>query len=196
MKRMITTMTIGLLLAGCSGEPAAPSTNDSEAENGAVETTAPIRASWPQSLSPFGDGYPSAGDPCRRVGESAATVDYLDDSADLVGCPSKEDAAALGGREVATVDGITLVSVRSKGAAPVSAAADVIRGKGGLEEKCKAEVARVTEARVIGTNRIEESQAAVEIYVNVEGAAAPWVCRGTRGGKVEGVEFTGSEGAL
>lgn len=66
---------------------------------------------------------------------------------------------------------------------------DTIRGKGGLEEKClKAVAAEGT--TVIGTNRIEESQAAIEVYVNVEGGQAPWRCRGNRDGTVESVEYT------
>ena len=32
-------------------------------------------------------GYRGHDDPCRRFGESAATADWLDDAADLVGCP-------------------------------------------------------------------------------------------------------------
>ena len=65
----------------------------------------------PESLAPFGDGFPNAGDPCRTLCESAATVNCLDDSARLVGCPTAEAAAALGGTTVANIEGVTLVSV-------------------------------------------------------------------------------------
>jgi len=66
---------------------------------------------WPTTLTPLGDGYPAVGAPCRRVGESAATIDFLDHTAILVGCPTQDDALQLGGKVIATVDGITLVSV-------------------------------------------------------------------------------------
>jgi len=66
---------------------------------------------WPDTLTPLGDGYPASGAPCRRIGESAATIDFLDHTALLVGCPKQDDALQLGGKVIATVDGITLVSV-------------------------------------------------------------------------------------
>jgi hypothetical protein len=66
---------------------------------------------WPTTLTPLGDGYPAVGAPCRRVGESAATSNFLDHTALLVGCPTQAAALQLGGKVIATVDGITLVSV-------------------------------------------------------------------------------------
>ncbi len=64
----------------------------------------------------FGDGYRIKGDACRRVGEDDFTNQFLDDAADLVGCP--EDAENLGvfvtdtgAIEVARKDGFILYSV-------------------------------------------------------------------------------------
>ena len=39
----------------------------------------------------FGTGYRADGDPCRRVGESGFTNQFLSDSADLVGCPADQE---------------------------------------------------------------------------------------------------------
>ena len=107
---------VALLLGGCGGMPTDNSTADHSApRTGATTATA---FAWPPSLVPFGDGYPAAGNSCRRVGESAATSDYLDDSAILVGCPGRPaDPAATAilsatkGRVVAEVDGVTLISL-------------------------------------------------------------------------------------
>ena len=68
------------------------------------------------SLPLFGDGYRFKGDACLRVGEDSYTNQFLDDSADLVGCP--EDLENLGvfvidynAVEVARRDGYVLYSV-------------------------------------------------------------------------------------
>ncbi len=76
--------------------------------------TAPTTA--PSTLPFFGDGYRFTGDACRRIGEDAYTNQFLDDSADLVGCPA--DLENLGvfvidfnAQEVARRDGYVLYSV-------------------------------------------------------------------------------------
>lgn len=97
-------MLAGLWLGGCGAETPSPKTE------GTAKGEATAFA-WPASLPMFGDGFPTAGDACRRIGESPVTIDYLDDSASLVGCPTAEDAAKLGGAILKQVDGVTLVSV-------------------------------------------------------------------------------------
>jgi hypothetical protein len=108
--RAPTGMVALLLLASCGQAPVA---DTSEPE--AAPTVATI---WPAGLTVMGDGFPAAGDPCRRLGESALTADYLDDSAVLVGCPGvaagPEASAILAGpgtRVVGTVENITLISI-------------------------------------------------------------------------------------
>ncbi|WP_369025833.1 hypothetical protein [Qipengyuania sp. RANM35] len=202
--RILLASAAALALSACGG-----STEETPVE----EVTTSEAVAIPESLAPFGDGYPNAGDPCRRLGESAATSNYLDDSADLVGCPTEADAEALGGKVVGNVDGVRLVSVPMGDAnagmsspvgenGPVEAASApkpkevAIRGPSGLEGKCAMKVGKETGARVIGTNRIEESEAAIAIFINVEGGEAPWQCLAYRDGTIGDIMYTGSEGAM
>ena len=69
-----------------------------------------------QTLPFFGEGYRVPGDPCRRLGEDAYTNQFLDHTADLVGCPESYPGLATfvaetGAREVARRDGFILYSV-------------------------------------------------------------------------------------
>lgn len=78
---------------------------------------APMTAGDPAAELPFfGDGYRAEGDPCRRVGEDAFTNQFLDDAADLVGCPADMENLGVfvtetGAVLVATVGGTNLYSV-------------------------------------------------------------------------------------
>ena len=100
MKAPVLAAVLAMPLIACSGNADTP-------DNGDPQEIAEI----PESLAPFGDGYPASGDPCRQLGEAEATSQYLDDSALLVGCPSEASAEALGGTVVGNVDGVRLVSV-------------------------------------------------------------------------------------
>jgi hypothetical protein len=65
---------------------------------------------------PLLGGYRDPADACRLVGESAATVDHLDDAADLVACPERSDDLGVfvtetGAIEVARLGGHVLYSV-------------------------------------------------------------------------------------
>ncbi len=91
----------------------------SACEEGSPEAAS--NAEIPAKLRPFGDGFPVKGSPCRRLGESPATSNYLDHTRILVGCPGTRESAvvqtviAKGGHIVADIDGVVMLSV------PVSA---------------------------------------------------------------------------
>lgn len=106
----LSSISALLLLSACGSTTEATNSLDGATndDSGAVTTVA---GAWPSSLNVVGDGFPTPGAPCRIIGETAATVDFLDDSATLVGCFIKADADKLGGKQVGVVDGVTLVSV-------------------------------------------------------------------------------------
>lgn len=82
-----------------------------------VGACAPAPMEPPESTLPFfGDGYPNAGDPCRRLGEAEATAEYLDHTADLIGCPAdmtdlEAFMAETGAAEAFMQDGYIALSV-------------------------------------------------------------------------------------
>jgi len=101
LQTRLIAITATLILSACQH---ASNTSDTHADKAKQQT-------WPASLTVVGNGFPNPGDACRKIGESAATVNYLDHTATLAGCLSKDDAEKLGGRVVATIDGVILVSV-------------------------------------------------------------------------------------
>jgi hypothetical protein len=106
MNKLIVPIIGALALSAC-GQPATKG-----AKNGAATDAEPaVMATIPAALLPYGDGYPRTGDPCRKLGESDPVRDWLDDSTILVGCPTASAAAALNGKQVGTVDGISIVSL-------------------------------------------------------------------------------------
>jgi hypothetical protein len=115
LKAMVWAMSLGtalLAIAACGQAPPAPA-DTSEPQQPVMQATV-----WPAGFVVMGDGYPNPGDPCRRLGESALTADYLDDSAILVGCAGAEGeaaakalAAATGGQVLARVEGVTMITI-------------------------------------------------------------------------------------
>ena len=108
---------IAFALAGCGpSNEVTPATTPEKTRLESVTTEPAATFAWPSGLIVMGDGHPNSGDACRRIGESAATLEWLDDSATLVGCPTVEAASALGGAIVGEVEGVVLVSVPSRSA--------------------------------------------------------------------------------
>lgn len=120
LRTSVMSVALALALSGCqkAAEPAPAEAAAPASEPASGPSAANAVAAWPAGLPVFGDGFPNPGDPCRRIGESEQTVDYLDDSASLVGCLSADDAVKLGGRVVATLEGVMLLSVPNAAAVP------------------------------------------------------------------------------
>lgn len=96
MRRVLVLVGMGLL-ASCATEP--------PRETPFV---------FPEGLKIMGEGYPYPGGPCRLLGETFATSELLDDSANLLGCPSdamQDPRVASVGRVVGRYEGVVLVSV-------------------------------------------------------------------------------------
>lgn len=103
---------------GVSPDPAAAVGSASTSERTTPECEGGGGPTWPTGLKILGEGYPAPGDSCRRLGETAATIDLLDHEAILVGCPSGQAASKLSGRMVGEIDGIVMVSIPLRDAKP------------------------------------------------------------------------------
>lgn len=95
---------LGLLAIGCTERP----------DNATFDL--PPATDTAEPLPFFGNGYRAPGDQCRRIGENAYTNQFLDDSADFVGCPEDmQDLAAFvgdtGAVPVGRTQGTVLFSV-------------------------------------------------------------------------------------
>lgn len=82
----------------------------------ATPTSEPGQAAYafPEGLRIMSEGYPYSGGPCRLLGETFATSELLDDSADLLGCPAdamQDPRVSSVGRVVGQYEGVVLVSV-------------------------------------------------------------------------------------
>ena len=120
----------------------------------------------------------------------------------LAACGSGSEAGdeAMGDTETETIeaskDEVVEAASETPMQSPVAPPGDPIRGAGGMEERCLDRVNEMVGGGVIGTNRIEEAESGVMIYINVQGANAPWQCFGGRDGTINEVYFGGDEGAL
>ena len=128
------------------------------------------------ALAGCGSGEPAASE---AASDDTAAVSEMDKGAD----PATDAQKASEPEEMATA------SEKPTVAKPK----DLVRGPGGLVDKCLARVASETGAKVGGVNRMDESEAAIDVYVNVEGAEAPWKCHGYKDGTVDGVMYSGVE---
>ena len=114
MKRILMTLPVVVLLAGCGGSALVDDTvaRESTGQAGSAELR-------------LGSGYRGSDDPCVRVGNSEAVAAFVSSESDLVGCPIDfegrpkfiQDNLA---REVLRTDGWVVYSVPLFGAIPTS----------------------------------------------------------------------------
>lgn len=122
----------------------------------------------------------------------------------LAGCGSADDAApeaeatadaaamdAAPTQQTAMEQATAAAEASIEDAAPAETTSETAK----LEANCLKRVAKETGANVLGVARTEFSQAATSVYVNVEGADAPWLCLGSTDGTISSVMYSGSEGA-
>lgn len=105
MRQLFMTGFVVTALGACASSPAS--------------TTAETFV-FPAGLQVMEGGYPYQGGPCRLLGETFATSELLDDSADLLGCPRNamdDPRVRAAGRVVGEYEGVILVSAPKK---PVS----------------------------------------------------------------------------
>ena len=83
---------------------------------GCVETAPEVAISEPDPELNFVRGYRSDVDECQLVGETAFTVEFLDDAADLVACPTGSAAmtslmAEMGALAITQTNSFSLFSI-------------------------------------------------------------------------------------
>ena len=93
-KSLLAIGAIALSLGACAREPDDTATDDAPLDIAATPDANDV--AWPDGLV-IVDAFPSPGDPCRQLGESDATREYLDHTSTVVGCPGgASDEAAQG----------------------------------------------------------------------------------------------------
>lgn len=102
-------------------------------------------------------------------------------------------AEAVEGEEAATSEEEAPAEEVEVAAAPAS---DPIYGADGLVEKCLSRVNEMTGGSVIGMRSVDQAESGVTVYVNVDGADAPWQCFGSSDGTLSEAYYGGDEGAL
>ncbi len=104
--RKLAVLGLGLVLGACSEGP------ENDTPDVIVAPPPPPTNDNLRLIS----GYRSADDWCETAGETAFTAEFLDDTADLVACPTGSDAAqslvaSYGARQMAETGGYTIYSV-------------------------------------------------------------------------------------
>jgi hypothetical protein len=101
LKRLVASFAVlpsALIVAGC------------------IEAPGEIAISEPDPNLVFVRGYRSPSDECQLVGETAFTVDFLDDAADLVACSTDSSAmeiltAETGAQTITQTNSFTLFNI-------------------------------------------------------------------------------------